>query len=364
MSRLESVRCSSLPLGFICGGSLRSDTGVLVDPYNIAADDGDDAHRLLAMYPDGDAQQSLLGELSDDARIVYFTCAKAWRENISAWMPDSEPEVFFDDGGGLTGHIDRLSVDLVRGTATVLDWKTGRKDHSYKHQGFGYASKVFRSYRSLSTVTVHFYWARTDELESYTVSKDRNADWEIDLNADVINWDGVYHPGEHCNGCKRSTTCPARAQTERQALALLGQTVSLASMDGPAIFNLHAKAKMVARTIETLEEAIRAEARARGSIEDGNGNIMHFVPSKGPRKVDALKAWPALQARLTDEEIASCVRVSIGDAEALVGEKAKNAPGAKRGAIKAAKEDLSKALAEAGAVSQADAERFAIERKG
>lgn len=362
-----SARVSSLPRAFLCAGSIRDGEGALVDPWSDAAEGGTDYHRLLALSPEGDAPSPLLDELSEDARIVYFTCAKAWREKISAWMPNAEAETYFEcepiTGFTLTGHTDVRSLNGDETEIAILDWKGGRKDYSYKHQGLGYLACAFMSFPKLARGTVHFYWPRTDELETYVADRARIVNWSMELQSRVVNWDGVYHPGEHCNGCKRSTTCPARAQMERRGLALLGQTLSLATMDGPQIFDLHAQVKLLQKTMEQVEDAIKAEARARGSVEDGNGRVMHYVPAKGPRRVDVLKAWPALTERLSDEELASCVRVSISDAEALVGEKAKNAPGAKRGAIKAAKESLAEALAQAGAVSQEYIEKFTIERK-
>lgn len=353
------LRCSSLPLAMRCPGAVHSDGGVLIDDWNDAAEDGTDIHRLLATNPEGDAPKELVAELSDEARILYYTGSKMWREHISAWMPESEAEVEFPDDGGmaLTGHIDRLSLRLSEKTAVVLDWKTGRKDSDYKAQGFGYALLVLAKYPELQSVTVHFAWIRTQELESYTVSRERANTWQDEL-CDIYEWDGVFHPGDHCTHCRRHATCPALHAMNRQSLELVtGQTVDLATMPSHDLAALYRRLLPLASQIESLKEAIKAEGKTRGGIDDGAGRVLHYKENKGPREVDALKAWPALTERLTDEELAPCLKVRIGDVEAAIATKAGKGKGA------AAKRDLEEALKAAGAIKQEPQFRWTDERK-
>lgn len=356
-SHITAVRCSSLPLAFRCPGAIRSDTGVMIDLHHDAADVGSDVHRLLASHPEGDAPAALLGELPDDARILYFTGAKLWREQIAAWMPDSESEVeYFDDEG--SGHVDRQSISADGARGVVLDWKTGRKDSDYRHQGFGYARRLFLAHRLLDVVTVHFCWLRTQELESYTVSRERAEEWECERHARVVDWDGVYHPGEHCSDCRRFASCPAHAEMNRASLALVqAGTVNLATMDGPTLATTLRRLGPLAKTIEQLQDACKAEVRARGEVDDGAGRVLHFVETNGPREVDTLKAWDALSSRLTDKELAACLKVKLGDVEQAVAAKAGRGKGAE------AKRQLAAALEAAGAITQPKVDRFKDERK-
>ena len=352
------LRCSSLPLAMRCPGSVHNDGGVLIDDWNDAAEDGTDIHRLLATNPEGDAPKALVAELSEEARILYYIGAKMWREHISAWMPGSEAEVELIDGGSasLSGHIDRLSLRLSEMTAVVLDYKTGRKDSDYKAQGFGYALLVLDRYPELQSVTVHFAWIRTQELESYTVTRDRADAWQAEL-CEVYEWDGVFRPGDHCTHCRRHAACPAHQAMNRQSLALVtGQTIDLASMPNPELATLYRRLLPLASQIESLKEAIKAEGKARGGIDDGEGRVLHYKQSNGPREVDALKAWGVLTNRLTDEELAPCLKVRIGDVEAAVAEKAGKGKGA------AAKRELEEALKAAGAIKQEPQFRWTDER--
>jgi hypothetical protein len=366
-----ALRCSSLPLAFRCPGSVRTDEGILIDTYHEAATDGTDVHRLLASHPEGDAPKDLVNELSDDARICYYTGAKMWREHISAWMPDGFPEVFFEadeiffneegerlPGDELEGHVDRMAAPEE--SVVILDWKNGRKDISHKDQGFGYAFKSLRRYKSQKFATVHFAWTRTQELESYTVTRERAYAWAREVRERVINWDGVYHPGDHCQGCKRRSSCPAHAEMNRQSLSVVGSpSLDLATMPGPEMATLYRRLAPLLSQIEGLQEAIRTEVRTRGEVDDGAGSVLHYVEQSAPREVDALKAWPVLTEHLTDEELAGCVKVSIGDVETAVAAKATG----KRGAKKAAIEEVQKALDAVGAVKHGKVDRFKDERR-
>lgn len=357
------LRCSSLPLAMRCPGSVHNDGGVLIDDWNEAGEDGTDIHRLLATHPEGDAPKELVAELSDEARILYYTGAKMWREHISAWMPNSHAEVEFADTGdsALTGHIDRLSLRLSESTAVVLDWKTGRKDYDHKAQGFGYALLVLARQHELQSVTVHFAWVRTQELESYTVTRKRADSWQQEL-CDIYEWDGVFHPGDHCTHCRRHATCPALHAMNKQSLALVtGQTVDLASMPSPEIATLYRRLGPLAQQISDLQEAIKSEGKTRGGIDDGAGRILHYKQTKGPREVDALKAWDALTERLTDKELAPCLKVRIGEVENAVAEKARKTEGPRKGA--AAIRALNEALEKAGAIKQEPQYRWTDERK-
>lgn len=357
------IRCSSLPLAMRCPGAVHSDGGVLIDDWNDAAETGTDVHRLLATHPEGDAPKELISELSDEARILYYTGAKMWREHISAWMPNAQTEVAFDDdvANALTGHIDVLSLRMSEhNTAVVLDWKTGRKDSEYKAQGFGYALLVLAKYPEIESVTVHFAWIRTQELESYTVTRERANAWQEELCA-LYEWDGVFHPGDHCTHCRRHATCPALHAMNKESLALItGQTVDLASMPSPDLAALYRRLLPLASQIESLKEAIKAEGKARGGIDDGAGRVLHYKETKGPREVDALKAWDALTARLTDQELAPCLKVRIGEVENAVAEKARKTEGPRKGA--AAIRALNEALEKAGAIKQEPQLRWTDER--
>ena len=359
---MTAIRCSALPLAFICGGSVRDDGGVMVSPHYDAADDGTDAHRLLESWPEGDAPPERVSELTEDARISYFSGAKMWRETIGGWMPGSVAEVEIEiDGDGLSGHVDRMAImgmDQIK-KAVVLDWKTERKDMSYKHQGFGYARLVFEAYPDVDQVTIIFAWTRTQEVESYVVTRERAEEWNRERRERIDEWDGTFHPGDHCAGCRRQATCPALRQLAKRDAEALGAASppDVALMSAPQLVDFHRRLKVLANLLDSAEKSVRREVETRGEVEDGDGNVLHLVDEKGPREVDALKAWPTLTKRLTDEQLAGCIRVKIGDVERAVAENAGKGKGA------AAKRALQADLQAAGAVKQDTIQKLKLERK-
>jgi hypothetical protein len=340
----------------LCPGSGRTDDGVLIEEHFDAADDGTDAHRLQASWPDGDAPKYLTDELSTDARIGYFQAAKMWREVISAWMPNSEAEVELACDG-LTGHIDRLSVIESKRTASVVDWKFGRKDQSHKHQGFGYAFLVLRTY-PVDTVTVHFEWARTQEHEDYTVSRERAEAWNNERWERIQGWDGKFCTGDHCAHCPRLSTCPAQRQLVRRDVETL-TTIGIpdvTAMTEPQLVDFHRRLAVLEAVLKSAKASTRLEVQKRGEVLSGDGHVLHLVEENGKREVDTLKAWDVLNDVLDREELAKCLTVNIGDVEEIVAKNAEKRKGAE------AKRRLAAELEAAGAITQGKQFKLKLER--
>jgi hypothetical protein len=354
------MRCSSLPMAWICPGSIRANDGVLIDTHHDAADDGTDAHRLMASWPDGNAPKSIVDELSSDARISYFTAAKMWRENISEWMPNSEAEKFMEHAG-LSGHVDRLSVVHSKRTAVVLDLKFGRKDSNYKHQGFGYAWLVFNAFvgtDDIDTVTVHFAWARTQELESYTVARERADQWNRERIERIERWDGKFSTGDHCAHCPRLSTCPAQRQLVRRDVETL-TTVGIpdvTAMDSAQLVDFHRRLAVLDAVLKSAKASTRLEVEKRGDVLSGDGHVLHLVEENAKREVDTLKAWGVLTMHLDRDELATCISVSISDVEQAVAKKAGRGKGA------GAKRALAAELEAAGAIKQGKITKLKLER--
>jgi hypothetical protein len=285
-----------------------------------------------------------------------------WREQISAWMPDSEAEREASHGG-LTGHIDRLSIRHDKRTAVVLDLKFGRKDHSHKHQGFGYAWLVMNAFvgtDDIDSSTVHFAWIRAQEVESYTVSRARAEQWFSETVERIDRWDGKFSTGDHCAHCPRGTTCPARQQLVRsEVAALTGPGIpDVTAMDPAQLVDFHRRLAVLEAVLTSAKKNVRAEVEKRGEVLSIDGHVLHLCEENGPRRVDTLKAWPSLKDRLTDEELASCLTVSIGDVEKIVAGKAGRCNGAE------AKRRLAAELEAAGAVEQSKTKKLRLTRKG
>ena len=358
---MDTIRCSSLPLAFTCPGSLRGD--MAIDSTSAPADDGTAVHAGLAavvrgMAPEA-AHELMLTEhpACNRAEVtpLFWAGVKMWGE-ISKWMPDAHAETYYE-GGGLSGHLDAEADQGTEGT--VNDWKSGRKDHDYRHQGFGYARLKLIKQPHLSRVTTHFAWLRTQEIESYTVDRARADAWYQQLQDEVVNWDGKYHEGPHCKFCPRRTSCPAVTAMVRADVAMFsdGKTFELSTCTGRELCGFFRKIKMLQQFLESAERNARIEISHRGEVDDGEGGLIHMVPTKGNREINPLLAWPILSAWLTDAEMARVVDIGVGKMETAVKAKAPKGKGA------AAIRKLSEALEAVGAVSREPGQKLVDERK-
>jgi Protein of unknown function (DUF2800) len=357
------IRCSSLPLAFTCPGSLRGD-GPAVDMVNDASADGTAVHAGLASVVRGmDAEAAHELMLSEhpacnrgEVTPLFWAGVKMWNQ-ISKWMPTPQVEGEMRTEV-LSGHVDAQSVG--ESEAAILDWKSGRKDHDYRNQGFGYAWLRLALQPDMERVTIHFAWLRTCELESYTVDRGRAEAWYQQLKDEVVNWDGKYHAGPHCTFCPRRASCPAIIALVRQDVAMFadgGKTFELSRCTGPELCGHFRKIKMLQRFLEAAERNARAEIGHRGEVDDGEGGVIHMVATKGNREIAPLAAWPILSARLTDQEIAGVVEIGVGRLEDAIQAKAPKGKGA------AAIRDVFAELAGAGAVTRQPGVKLVDERK-
>lgn len=137
-----------------------------------------------------------------------------------------------------------------------------------------------------------------------------------------------------------------------------GPATDLQTMPGPDFVTLHRKLKGLAARADEALKAMRAEVERRGGdVDAGDGSHLHFVKENGSRVVDALRAWPILQTRLTNKELGGAVKVSLSKVESAVAAKAGKGKGAK------AKRNLAEELESAGAVSQPTITKLRDERQ-
>lgn len=368
MDTVDKVRCSELPLAMICAGSVRIPE-VQIDPVNDAADEGTAVHFALARLVLGDSPDVALDATPakfpsvdiEEVRPLFWAGVRMWKQ-ISEWMPSPSAEVGLpltvvpDDR--LTGHVDVDSNSAPK-TVQVLDWKSGRKDAVYRDQGFGYAWLEFDDDPDIETVGVHFAWLRTGELESYTVTRARAAEWYSNMIATVINWDGVYHPGDHCINCPRNHACPAQTALVRRDVAMFSDSAAmdLQTMPAPDFVTMHRKLKGLAARAEDALKSMRAEVERRGGeIDPGDGTVLHFREEGGKRKVDPLLAWPILEKTFTEEELCKGLTISVSTLEKIVGDKTEKGKGK-------AKQAFCEELEKAGALTQPRIKKLIDERK-
>jgi len=363
------LRSSGLPLSFICPGSARP-ASLLVDEHNDAAETGSAAHTALRSLVelgmvDWDALPGLAlahGVELDELRMLCSIALKLWPA-IEASFPDAITEVYLrapldEDGSVLSGHIDALS--LAQTVARFLDWKTGRKDKDYHAQLMGYAALVLENHREVEHVTGTIVWVRSSEIENYTVSRAQGDAWLERVRAEVVRWDGAYHPGVHCEWCPRSHECSAANALARRDVAAFmdaGIDEAVGLMAPEQAIEMTEKTYQIERMAKRVRQAIKDRVQQRGDIVGGGKRLT--VVTERKRKLDVLKAWPVLEdAGFGNAEFARCIKLSVTAVEKVAAETAGRGNGA------AAVRKLKAALETADAVEVEEDSRLMIKREG
>jgi hypothetical protein len=275
--------------------------------------------------------------------------AKLW-EKVKDSFPDPLTEVplsaTLPSGHLLTGHKDILSISGNR--ARAADWKTGRKDTDYSHQMRAYGTLILLENPELVEVTVTLLWVRDQEIENYTMTRAQAADWLKRLRERVIDWDGTFSPGSHCQYCKRSHECHAATAMIRRDVAAFsidvdpGESGSLATMTPAEIVDVYRKAKLVKNYADRVLSAIKSHAEDGDICADGTRLT---ISESETSEVIPLEAWPILEAAgFTDEDLASCVKIGLTKMKKAAAQRAGRGNGA------AAVRDLMAKLNAAGAV--------------
>ena len=376
---IKTIRCSALPAAFDCPGSVRP-PDVLIDPLNDRADQGSAAHEVMKFIVETDAKSidgidiveiaRKWGADPEELKIQAFIGLQLWGKVRDRFV-DAQGEVSlsapFDLGDGvvieLTGTIDALAVR--RRLAAMGDWKFGRVDKNHAHQVKGYQVLVLANYPDVEKVHGFVGWALGSEpgsgpdVEDYVMTRDGMWEWLEQLKAEVLRWNGVYHPGEQCAFCPRAYACPAMVAMARRDVLVLGDpemSVKIAGglqdLDNREMIDLYRRGRVLEKVMKNVDKAVRARVEAAGGVlPDGDGRELRFI-EQAKRRLDPIKARPVLECVLTEDEIASVTELRASKIDDLVSEKTP------RGGKKKALEDLETALQAAGAITEKKEQRL------
>lgn len=258
------------------------------------------------------------------------------------------------------GHLDRYS--LCGNKAVITDAKFGYKavrDAENNMQGWAYALSVFDAHPEVEEITVAFIMARRDEVSVHTFK--RALDYPTlkagiaVLIANARNPENPYTPNDHCQYCSKCAVCPALrekalavAKAYEPALLVPEITHGSEIMDPSTMSKALALAPVLEKWASGVKKAA-VEMAMNGVAVPG----FELKERKGRREVtDATIAFGIVRSRITAEEFASACKVSIGDLEDLVADKAP------RGTKAAVKQELNELLLGAGALKEGDPVRF------
>lgn len=374
--RTLTIRCSALPLAFKCAGSVRPGS-VPINESNDAADVGTAGHDGLTEVVrtgkvDWDAVPALAKKHDVDEaelRVLLALGAQLWHD-VRESFPGAETEVAMqaEISGGvvLTGHADLIGRSAL--TAHVGDWKLGRLDSNYREQLIGYAVLALLRWSELTAATAGVLWVREHEYEHYALSRPGLDEWRKRFTAEIVNWDGVFRPGSHCQYCPRSHECPAANALARRDLAIIAdkdlpgqledrETIAeLVRRDPDRAVALVEKARALVKQAERVVDAIKAEVLRSGDVEGEAKRLTLLRTEK--RHLDVLQAFPVLQEEgFDDGDMAQVISISVSKAESVIAKRAGKGSGA------AAVRAFDDKLAKAGAISTSTSTSLVVRRQ-
>jgi PD-(D/E)XK nuclease superfamily protein len=356
------IRCSALPLAFTCPGSVRAPAAVPVNAQNDAADVGTAGHDGLArLVRTGEIDWDAVPELAkehdvdvDELRVLLALGQKLWLK-VRDSFPSATPELDLSHVIGrvrLTGHPDILGMSAT--TANIGDWKLGRLDSDYREQLRGYMALVLLKHEVLTRASACVLWVRDGDGEGYEMDRAGLYAWLQRVENEIVQWDGVFHPGTHCQYCPRSHECSAANALARRDFAIVADEDLAAQLEDteslreairkePEKFvRLLERADFAAKVAERVRSAIKEEVTRAGDLVGGGKRVKLQMSEK--RHLQVWPAFPVLQEELGDEELATVINISIAKVEDVVRKKAGKGQGA------AAVRALAAKLEEVGAV--------------
>lgn len=337
------LRPSGMPLAFLCAGSLQEPEIKVREKSEDGnpADLGSATHEALeTLVRTGAVDWTDMPRIAakwrvseDDLRGLVGAGVKLWAL-VSPSMPNPMAEVpltaALSEGVALTGRLDVMSVS--GDVAIVADFKTGREDADYQHQVKAYAYLVLADNPALREVKAAVLWLRETEVEWYTVTRGKAAEWRERALRRATGWDGTYHTGAHCGHCPRAHECKARdamVRADVQSLTGIHVESALDAMTPAQLVEVHRMASTVADVAKRVKDKLKDIATRGGDIvSDG---VRLTIREEERRSLDTINAWPVLMAEgFTDADLNRCVEVSPTEAEKVLAEKAERGHGARR----------------------------------
>ena len=376
---MKPLRCSSLPMASQCCQSVFvDDTVPAIGSDSTAAQLGRAIHELAAFYVrTGDmptiamrnevAVKYSIPDPEGDLHWLTWAAKEAYDEVRRGFEPDPMIEValrgMIAPDIELTGHADLLRFDPSTETVNILDYKSGRKQTDYYPQLAGYNVLSFLEFPSAKRVVAHLAWLREKALDTFTWTRAEADQWLKEFLAHMDT--GVYQPGEACRWCPRQGACPARVAIVRSTLSALTQKdfppITLTKEEWqalqPTCADIWQRAHVVEDVLERFKDFIRESISKFGPLSLTDQTELQLVPVAAKKTIKTLPAWGVLTEKLTDEELAPCITVSLSEAKDAVAKKVG------RGEKKMAKEILVAELAEAGAIEEKPSSSRLVEKR-
>ncbi len=376
-----SLRASSMDMLFACPASvLNPDRLPIIKASGRPAAIGTAAHSLLAslvqtghyditglvdrLELDSEAEEELLS-------LVWYG-SQVW-DAVGSAMPQAQVEARaeFPLSVGqqeylVSGTIDVADVDSQ--PPVFIDYKSGYIETGHANQQFTYAYILWRLLGKPDDFLVKGIVAYLRH-RYYRVREYRHADmaeWEYNLTRNILGNPDRYAPNPACVYCGLAVSCPARKAAARTAIedvlcdpqrpgdprwleasqaALLDLTAETRNNPGVAELagELLFRCCLLSGAADQVMALLKETAERVGGIPLP-GDREYVVKVSDSHKLNPLRALPVLEARMSTDQLAPCMRISLPAVMKATGLDLN------RKARKRAREDLLQRLTQAGAL--------------
>ena len=274
---------------------------------------------------------------NDTLQKYIAFAAKGWRDSISQYFPNPlvekslETTLFMSNDLQIkiTGTLDVADVS----EPVILDWKSGQVERSYYHQMLEYAILAFNNYYRDSDA-IHCYIAdipRYQVKEPYIFNRQMCGEFVEKVVDRIKNLDKLpYEVGEHCHFCPRRHECDAHAIQLRSSISALmdGVGVDYSALEAAGELDaFYDRLKIVENACSQMRDGLKLYLNVRnGEIVTEQGTFK--LTNVERKELDPQKSWDTLTQHLTQDEIASCSKISLPHALKLISSKAERGQGA------------------------------------
>jgi len=229
----------------------------------------------------------------------------------TGWMEVDDPErnlQLIGYGLGATTMRDQLLPQAVHTESQI----------KYYH-ATGHPDLVIIGPGEITRVTVAIYYTKFREFRPHTFPiEELLEEWGPavrEIQDEALADDPEYTTGEHCSYCPGKPNCPA-LHKELLALGLNDPAISVRITDlSPSeAGRVYTAAKQAEKALASIFAAFRLYAETRGPVKLPNGKEWGTYEGEGNRKIDVVKGWDVLRARIPSH-IGTCVKVSVGEVE-------------------------------------------------
>ena len=311
--QVTSVSGSKLGRFLECPSSVFDDGSPAYNPDSEPSQTGTAAHaasaemvlgrepNIAAIAHDNNADPAEVG-------ILLRMAARAW-DVIKGSFPEPRVEV------PLTGVVTHGRCDVLHTdgeTLAILDWDFGwlGTDKLSQLRGYADAARQMFGMPKSGVIQAFHVHARKGTATPYRFDPDELDMFRVRVQGKLDRIGKDYGPShETCRFCPRQLTCQARADYARAsvtALVQIGGPQPLAVSDA-MLTDLYTRWKEAKRAVELFDKLL-GERLKTGPLPFPDGRTL-VLGDQEREEIDALLAWPILEAHLTPAELSTAIKV-------------------------------------------------------